>query len=141
MTGSASAAAAAARVVFPPHAGRHPEGVYVVVTGCIRVNPEGTLNTLSPNPALRRGSSGAFGGGGDGDSGGAAAAAAAAGSNGNAGAQFIGPGEAVGEDSVLRAGAYTRPLFSPTRAVSDTKYTLNNPQHPLTPPQHHIKNP
>ena len=69
------------------------------------VNPEGTLNSLNPNPALRRGSSGAFGGGGDGDGGGAAAAAAAAaGSNGNAGAQFIGPGEAVGEDSVLRAG-------------------------------------
>jgi hypothetical protein len=27
----------------------------------------------------------------------------------------------------LEAGPYTRPLFSSTRAVSDTKYTLNTP--------------
>jgi len=31
-------------------------------------------------------------------------------------------------------GAYTRPPFSLTRAVSDTKYTLNIPQHPFMPP-------
>ena len=27
----------------------------------------------------------------------------------------------------VQAGAYTRPLLSSTRAVSDTKYTLNTP--------------
>ena len=29
--------------------------------------------------------------------------------------------------AALRAGAYTRPLFSSTCAVSDTKYTLDSP--------------
>ena len=39
------------------------------------------------------------------------------------------------------AGAYTRPLFSSTGAVSDTKHTLYNPYYPLTPPKHLFYNP
>ena len=34
------------------------------------------------------------------------------------------------------AGAYTRPLFSSTCAVSVTKYTQNTPYYPLTPAKH-----
>jgi len=34
------------------------------------------------------------------------------------------------------AGAFTRPLFSSTWAVSDTKYTLNTPSSRLMPPEH-----
>ena len=30
----------------------------------------------------------------------------------------------------IQAGAYTRPLLSSTRAVSDTKYALNTPDTP-----------
>jgi hypothetical protein len=41
----------------------------------------------------------------------------------------------------FEAGAYTRPLFSSTCAVSDTKYTLNTPKYPLTPPKHPLNNP
>jgi len=33
------------------------------------------------------------------------------------------------------AGAYTRPLLSSTRAISDTKHTLTTPYYPLTPPK------
>ena len=39
-----------------------------------------------------------------------------------------------------KAGAYTRPLFNSTRAVSDTKCTLDNPYSPLTPPKHPVNN-
>jgi len=42
---------------------------------------------------------------------------------------------------VLGAGAYTRPLFSSTCAVFDTKYILNTPRNPLTPPTHPPNNP
>jgi hypothetical protein len=45
---------------------------------------------------------------------------------------------------VSEAGAYTRPLLSPTGAVSDTRntlHTLNTPKHPLTPPYHGLHHP
>jgi len=35
---------------------------------------------------------------------------------------------------MLQAGAYTRPLFSSTRAFPDITYTLYNPLYPLIPP-------
>jgi hypothetical protein len=38
--------------------------------------------------------------------------------------------------SCRRSGAYTRPLFSSTRAASDAKYTLNNPSYSPSPPNH-----
>ena len=34
----------------------------------------------------------------------------------------------------VEAGAYTRPLLSSTRAVSDTQTHPTHPKHPLTPP-------
>jgi len=39
----------------------------------------------------------------------------------------------------LLAGAYTRPLLSSTRAISDTEYTQktpHTPQYPLKTPEH-----
>ena len=41
----------------------------------------------------------------------------------------------------FQAGAYTCPLFSSTRAVSDTKYILNTPSYLLMPPKHPLNNP
>ena len=39
------------------------------------------------------------------------------------------------------AGAYTRPLFGSTSAVSDTKYTLDTPYYPPKPTEHPLNNP
>jgi len=39
------------------------------------------------------------------------------------------------------AGAYARPLFSSTSAVSDAKYTLHTPYFPLSPPVNSLNNP
>ena len=77
LSGSAvAAAAAAAAAAKSPSAGRHPDGVYVVVTGCLRVAAEVAEVAEVSDLNLGDGS----------------------------GAQFLGPGEAVGEDSVLRGG-------------------------------------
>ena len=40
-----------------------------------------------------------------------------------------------------RAGAYTRPLFSSTLAVSHTKCTLHTPSFPLVSLEHPLKSP
>jgi len=50
-------------------------------------------------------------------------------------------GHAAASDVRLAAGASTRPLFSSTRAVSDTKYTLHIPLYPRTPPKRPPNNP
>jgi hypothetical protein len=39
------------------------------------------------------------------------------------------------------AGAYTRPLFCSTLAVSDTQQYPTHPEHPLPPPSHGLHNP
>jgi len=39
------------------------------------------------------------------------------------------------------AGAYTRPLFSSFRAVSNTQNPPTHPKHPLTTPLHGLHNP
>jgi len=59
----------------------------------------------------------------------------------NSAATFIGGSILQLGTSHLEAGAYTRPLFSSTCAVSDTKYTLHNLSYSLTPPQHPLSNP
>jgi len=41
----------------------------------------------------------------------------------------------------LKPGAYTRSLFSSTRAVSDTQKHPAHPKHPRTPPWHGLHNP
>jgi hypothetical protein len=40
----------------------------------------------------------------------------------------------------LDPGAYTRPLFSSTSAVSDTQKHPTHHEHPLKPPQHGLHN-
>ena len=86
------------------HAGRHPEGVYVVATGCVRLagDPAGSTHgdgghsnghsEMHPHAHASSVNS-AVGHGGTEDGEGEA---------GVTRARFLGPGEAVGEDTVLR---------------------------------------
>ena len=85
------------------HAGRHPEGVYVVATGCVRLagDPAGSTHGdgghsnghSEVHPHADHSVNSAMGHGGTDDGEGEA---------GVTRARFLGPGEAVGEDTVLR---------------------------------------
>ena len=85
------------------HAGRHPEGVYVVATGCVRLAGDPTGSTHGDgghsnghsdvHPHAHASVNSAVGHGGKEDDSGDPA--------GVTRARFLGPGEAVGEDTVL----------------------------------------